>query len=317
LEKGEYMATGANERFRVAFTGLSGFVGAAVARRLAGRFDLLDLYHRAPASGGMSAAAVQLRAEAVAVGAEAARAWGAAALVNIAAAADVDACEREREDRDGVVYQANVAFPSALAAACAGVGLRFVQVSTDYVFDGEAGPYRETDTPTRAVNWYGQTKLEGEYAIQEAGPAAVIARLALPYGQPHLRKRDIVRLVRSRLEAGQPFNGAVDQFVTPTWLDDVADGLAALATGTGVGIYHLAGATVLSPFEAALIVARTFGLDEGLVRPSTSAAITQAGRAPRPRGTALLSARLEREFGPTFRLKGFAEGVGMLRSRPG
>jgi dTDP-4-dehydrorhamnose reductase len=203
--------------------------------------------------------------------------------------------------------------PRALARACARSGLRFVHVSTDYVFDGEHGPYREDDRPTTAANWYGQTKLEGELAVLEAHPAVAIVRPSLPYGEPHPRKRDIVRLVRSRLAGGQPFGGVVDQFVTPTWLGDIADGLAALATSQGRGIYHLAGATILSPYDAALMIARTFGLDERLVHPSTLAAITQAGRAPRPRATALLSARLHGEFGPDFRLKGFAEGLGQLR----
>jgi dTDP-4-dehydrorhamnose reductase len=243
----------------------------------------------------------------------AARDWGAIALVNIGAAADVDACEQERGDRTGGVYRANVTIPQELARACAAHGLRFVHVSTDYVFDGEDGPYREDDVPTSAANWYGQTKLDGERAILAVNSAAAIARPSLPYGEAHPRKRDIVRLVRARLGDGQPFGGVVDQFITPTWLGDIADGLAALAMGSGNGIYHLAGATILSPYDAALIVARTFGLDERLVQPSTLAAITQAGRAPRPRATALLGTRLQREFGPSLRMKGFAEGVGLLR----
>jgi len=303
-----------NELPRLALTGLSGFVGSSVGRRFTERFALLDLYHRTAAGSDIALAAVQLRDDAMAKAVTAARAWGAGALVNIGAAADVDACEGERGDRTGSVYRANVTIPQELARACATDGLRFVHVSTDYVFDGEDGPYREDDEPTSAANWYGQTKLEGERAVLAVNPAAAIVRPSLPYGEAHPRKRDIVRLVRSRLDEGQSFGGVVDQFITPTWLGDIAAGLAALATGGGGGIYHLAGATILSPYDAALIVARTFGLDETLVRPSTLAAITQAGRAQRPRITALLCTRLQREFGPALRLKGFAEGVGLLRA---
>jgi dTDP-4-dehydrorhamnose reductase len=298
---------------RLALTGLSGFVGSSVGRQLTKRFALLDLYHRTPAGSDIAATALQVRDDAVADAVTAARDWGANTLVNVGAAADVDACERERGDRTGGVYRANVTIPQELARACAAHGLRFVHVSTDYVFDGEDGPYREDDVPTSAANWYGQTKLDGERAILAVNPAAAIARPSLPYGEAHPRKRDIVRLVRSRLGEGQTFGGVVDQLITPTWLGDIAEGLAALATGGGSGIYHLAGATILSPYDAALIVARTFGLDEALVQPSTLAAITQAGRAPRPRATALLGTRLQREFGPALRPKGFAEGVGLLR----
>ncbi len=298
---------------RLAFTGLSGFVGSSVTRELVDRFTLLDLYHRTQASGDIATHAVQLRDDTIEDAVTAAYRWGAAALINIGAAANVDACEEERGDRYGSVYQANVSVPRRLARACAEIGLRFVHVSTDYVFDGEDGPYREDDVPSVAANWYGQSKLDGERAVLDANPAAAIVRLSLPYGREHPRKRDIVRLVRSRLSAGQTFGGVVDQFITPTWLGDIAEGLAAVASSTGSGIYHLAGATILSPYDAALIVARTFGLDERLVQPSTLAAITQAGRAPRPRVTALLGTRLQREFGPAFRLKGFAEGVGLLR----
>ncbi|HEY8742500.1 MAG TPA: sugar nucleotide-binding protein [Chloroflexota bacterium] len=298
---------------QLALTGLSGFVGSAVAGDLASRFALLDLYHRTPVSGDVASNTVQLRDDMIEDGVHAVHRWGAIALINIGAAADVDACEHERDDRDGGVYRANVSVPRRLAVACAELGLRYVHVSTDYVFDGEGGPYREGDVPTAAANWYGQTKLDGERAILDVNPAAAIIRLSLPYGPEHPSKRDIVRLIRSRLSVGQTFAGVVDQFITPTWLGDIAAGLAAVATSAGTGIYHLAGATILSPYDAALIVARTFGLDERLVQPSTLAAITQAGRAPRPRVTALLETRMQREFGPEFRLKGFAEGVGLLR----
>ena len=307
------MSSATNGLPRLALTGLSGFVGSSVGRQLVHQFTLFDLYHRTRAEADLVTASLQLRDDAIEGAVNAAREWGSAALINIGAAADVDACEQERGDREGSVYRANVSIPRRLARACGEIGLRFVHVSTDYVFDGEDGPYHEDDIPTSAANWYGQSKLDGEKAVQDANPAAAVVRLSLPYGREHPRKRDIVRLVRSRLSAGQPFGGVVDQFITPTWLGDIAEGLAAVATSSGAGIYHLAGATILSPYDAALTVARTFGLDERLVQPSTLAAITQAGRAPRPRVTALLGTRLQREFGPEYRLKGFAEGVGLLR----
>jgi len=92
--------------------------------------------------------------------------------------------------------------------------------------------------------------------------------------------------------------------------------LTALAMSDGQGIYHLAGATLLSPFEAALVVARTYGLDESLVRPGTLAEITnQSNLAPRPVRTALLSDRFRTEFSNQIErpLRGFVEGIGTFR----
>jgi dTDP-4-dehydrorhamnose reductase len=96
---------------RLALTGLSGFVGSTVGRQFARQFALLDLYHRTPAGSDIAATALQVRDDAVADAVTAARDWGANTLVNIGAAADVDACERERGDRTGSVYRANVTIP--------------------------------------------------------------------------------------------------------------------------------------------------------------------------------------------------------------
>jgi len=294
-------------------TGASGFVGSVVARRLARNFELLDLYHRTPAPADIVGQSLYIDLSDRRSIDQALRDWRADALLHIAAAADVDACEAEREDRSGNAYQTNAVLPGLLARTCRELGIRFVHISTDYVYDGVDGPYHDMDLPGRAANWYGQTKLEGERAALKANPAAAVVRPSLPYGPAHPRKRDIVRLVRSRLGAGEAFAGAVDQFISPTWLDDLGDGLAAIVAGQGSGAYHLAGATLLTPYDAALVVARTFGLDERLVRPATLAEISGSGRAPRPRATALLCPRFDRELGGRVRRRGFAEGVGLLR----
>ncbi len=307
------MAAGWDGERCIACTGLSGFVGTAIAPLRGRRFRMIDVFHRHRATSPGLCSHIALAIEhADHVAGEIERLEGTV-FINLGGAASVDACERERNDHDGVAYQANVETPARLAEACGHAGIHFIHISTDYVFDGETGPYREDDTPTRAVNWYGETKRLGEQAVLEALPSATIVRIALPFGPRHPNKTDIVRLVRDRLDSGQPFHGVVDQLLSPTWVSDIGIALAWLIEQRRSGIYHCAGTTLLSAYEAALVTARTFGLDEHLIVPTTLEAITTSGRARRPRRPALLCERLTRESNGAIRLSGFAEGVGYLR----
>lgn len=298
----------------VAVTGLSGFVGTRLGELYGRSLALVDWYHRTPSAHAVASYALDTADEAaVAAALERDR---PSAVVNVAAQANVDACERERDDRAGDAWRANAEAPGVLARACRRAGVRFVHVSTDYVFDGAAGPYDEMSPTSHAANWYGETKLAGERGVLDSGGNVAIARIVLPYRRPPASRVDLVQLVRTRLASGQQFVGATDQLITPTLADDIADGLISLATSEGQGIYHLAGATLLSPYEAGIAVARTFGLDESLVKPGTLAEITsQANRAPRPARTALLSDRFRREFADRLHrpLKGVLEGIGTLR----
>lgn len=316
---------------RFAVTGLSGFVGQAVlAAARAGAFGqewkLLDLYHAHPTLVGPAAAPLNLadplaRTEALA----ALRRWRPEAVLHLAANSHVDACERERGDRSGPAWQVNAVAPVELWRAAAECGAYFLHVSTDYVFSGGEGPYRESDAIGPAVNWYGATKEAGERALVEAGaictgadigasPAA-IARPSLPYGPPHPRKNDLVRSIRAQLESGQQCLATTDQLTTPTHVDDVAAALLALVVQRRGGIYHLSGATVLTPYDAALAIALVFGFPRDQIVPATLDELTSArGRAPRPRHPALLRPGTDAVLAETgLRMAGFVEGL--LRER--
>lgn len=308
------MLDGRGHRPVLAVTGLSGFVGTRLGELYGESYSLVDWFRRTPSPHAVASFAIDTADERAVVAALERDRPGV--VINVAAQANVDVCERERGDLTGPAWRSNADAPSVLARACRHRGIRLLHVSTDYVFDGSAGPYDEASPTSHAANWYGETKLAGERAVLDAGGDAAIARIVLPYRRPPASRLDLVQLVRSRLANGQPFVGATDQLITPTLTDDIADGLIALALSDMRGIYHLAGATLLSPYEAGLAVARTFGLDESLVRPGTLAEITsQANRAPRPARTALLSDRFRREFADRLHrpLKGFLEGVGTLR----
>lgn len=302
------------ERPTVAVTGLSGYVGTRLGELVGETLALVDWYRTSPSNAALASYQLDLCDEAaVALALQLDR---PRAVINIAAQANVDVCEQERDDREGSAWRINATAPGVLARACATAGTRFVHVSTDYVFDGQDGPYHEQSPTDGAANWYGNTKLAGERAVTAAGGDFASARIMMPYRRPPASRLDLPQLIRNRLSQGQTFSAATDQLVAPTFLDDIIDALVTLLFVPGQGIYHLAGATLLSPFEAALIVARTFQLDESLVEASTLDAITgQGNRAPRPARSALLSQRFRTEYGTQLArpLRGFAEGVGMLR----
>ena len=226
-------------------------------------------------------------------------------VINPAAMTNVDACESRRDE----AHRANVDGPHWLAEVCRDRGARLLHVSTDYVFpgdDAQPGPYAE-DAATRAISYYGQTKLDGERAIMEVcgsdTPYAIV-RTALVYGVG--RRANFVTWLAGELRAGRRVRIVRDQFNTPTIADDLAAVLLWLAAHEGTGIYHAAGADLVGRHEWALAIANHFHLDTSLIDWVTSAELAQP--APRPLRSGLTCARLLAEPDAP-RLRGIARGL--------
>ncbi|MGI5326224.1 dTDP-4-dehydrorhamnose reductase [Actinomadura nitritigenes] len=194
-------------------------------------------------------------------------------VVNCAAWTAVDDAETHEDEALAV----NGTAVEALAAGCAEIGAKLVQVSTDYVFDGTATePYPE-DAPTAPVNAYGRTKLAGEAAVlgYERGYVVRTAWLYGAHGPSFVRtmarlagERDTVEVVDD--QAGQP-----------TWTGDLADRIIALARADApAGAYHGTGAGRTTWYGLAREVFALLGLDPARVRPTTSERFVRP--APRP-----------------------------------
>ncbi len=160
-------------------------------------------------------------------------------VVNAAAFTQVDRCEREPE----LAHRANAVAPGLLAEACSRVGSRFVHVSTDYVFAGDADrPYREDD-PTGPRSAYGRTKLAGEQAVRTVSEDFLIVRTSWVFG----RGRNFLAAIldqagrRRRGEVEGPLRVVADQRGRPTWAEDLARGLLGLLEAGAGGLYHLTG----------------------------------------------------------------------------
>jgi len=229
------------------------------------------------------------------------------AVIHTAALTDVDGCERQRDlavaiNRDGA---ANV------ARACATRGVRLVHLSTEYVFDGAAGPYRETD-PTNPLGWYARTKYAGELAVQEAGGDWAIARTTVIYGHaPHVRANFVLWLL-GKLRAGERASIVDDQVGSPTLADNLAEMTHALAASGHVGVFNTVGADVISRYQFARLAAVAFGLDPDLIDPIPTASLNQF--APRPLRAGLLMDRFRAAF-PTVPVLSAADGLTFLRGQ--
>ena len=129
--------------------------------------------------------------------------------------------------------------PAQLARAVAGYGGRFLQVSTDFIFDGtQTRPYVEEDAPN-PLGVYGQSKLEGERAVLEALPDAVILRTAWVYG---VHGHNFVKTMLRLAGEGKPLRVVSDQTGTPTWTRDIVMAITALIERQEAGVFHFTAA---------------------------------------------------------------------------
>ncbi len=215
----------------------------------------------------------------------------------------VDYCE----DHEDEAMAANRDGPAAAARAAEEADAGFVFYSTDYVFDGVAGPFGEDDTP-RPQSVYGRSKHEGERAVQEACRRAVVIRTSVVYGAERQEKNFAYQLIRACRE-GKGFRLAVDQRASPSYNPDVAAASVELCERGLTGLWHIAGPEVLDRYAFALLICKEFDLDASRLTASTTAALGQ--KAVRPLDGGLKVARAQAHL--TTRLRSPAEGLHAMR----
>lgn len=154
-------------------------------------------------------------------------------------------------------------------------GARLVYVSTDFVFDGARGMYREGD-PVSPISVYARSKLMGECLAGEL-PGSAIARTSVVYGSA---RQNFVSWVRDSLAKKQAIRVVTDQYNSPTLSYDCAEAIEAMIRNDAEGIYHVAGSERISRFAFAEKIARFYGLDGGLIEPVETATLGQKARRP-------------------------------------
>jgi dTDP-4-dehydrorhamnose reductase len=213
------------------------------------------------------------------------------AVVHCAALTNVDLCETEKE----LALKVNVDGARIVAEAAKSVGSYLVHVSTDYVFDGEKGMYREEDEPN-PVNFYGYSKLLGEKAVEEVGGDYLTVRPSVIYGsRPAGGKTNFALWLIDSLKAGREVKILVDQYVSPTLNTNLAAMILDAVERRLTGVLHTAGATRASRFEFAVKLADVFGLDRSLIRETTMDEMKWVAR--RPKDTSLDVSKAMRVLG--------------------
>ncbi|ARA92084.1 MAG: dTDP-4-dehydrorhamnose reductase [Bacteroidetes bacterium] len=217
------------------------------------------------------------------------------AVINCAAMTQVDRCEEER----AACWRVNVEAVETLASCCRTFGSRLIQLSTDFVFNGQAGPYREQDRPD-PVNFYGRSKLAAENAARDAGPDRwTIVRPVLVYGTGHrLSRSNIALWVIDQLGKGQPIHVVTDQWRTPTYAPDLAQGIERVLRYRKHGIYHLSGREMLSVYDFARRIAEVFDLNPALIHPTDRSRFREPAERPPTTGLIILKAETELGYKP-------------------
>jgi dTDP-4-dehydrorhamnose reductase len=217
----------------------------------------------------------------------------------------VDGCERD----PGKARATNCEQPLNLARAAAETRARFVYFSTDYVFDGEAGPYAES-SPPNPLSAYGRAKLEAEQSLQDLGPDGLIVRTCWVYGPERQGKNFAYQLARA-LREGKALTCPSDQASSPSYGPDVALAVVELVEAGQTGLIHVAGPECLDRPTFARLLAEGFELDPAGIVAKPTADLGQP--APRPLKGGLLSLRLEALL--PGRMRPLAEALADFRAR--
>jgi dTDP-4-dehydrorhamnose reductase len=195
-------------------------------------------------------------------------------IIHLAAMTNVDQCETEKN----LALQINAKSTAILAEQAKKHDAFLVYVSTDYVFDGKNGMKKESDK-VDPVDYYGQSKLEGEKAVQEIATKWCIARTSTPYGI-HTKKKSFPMFIAENLQAKIPLDIVTDQYTSPTYVPNLSRMLVEVSSRKLEGIFHLAGATRISRYDMAEMVADKMGLDKKLIRPASMYSMRWAAKRP-------------------------------------
>ena len=196
-------------------------------------------------------------------------------IIHLAAMTNVDQCETQQE----LAILLNAKSTEILAKQAAKQNAFFVYVSTDYVFDGIKGMKKEDDS-TNPLGFYGKSKLEGEFTLNKLASSWCIARTSTPFGIHH-KKKSFPLWVQESLEAKKEIPVLVDQFTSPTYVPNLSKMLIEVATRQITGILHLSGATRISRYELAELVADKLSLDKKFLIQTNTDEMNWKAQRPR------------------------------------
>jgi dTDP-4-dehydrorhamnose reductase len=226
------------------------------------------------------------------------------AIIHTAAMTNVDTCEVQKE----LAHQLNVDAVQTLIHVCEKHDIQLVHLSTDFIFDGEDGPYLEDAAPN-PLSYYGETKLLAEELLKNSTCKWVILRTIIVYGiVSDMSRSNIVLWAKGALEKGNPINVVNDQWRMPTLAEDLADICILAVEHDAQGVYNASGKDMMSISELVAKVADFWNLDKSLINEISAITLNQTAVRPKKTGFILDKAMTELNYQP----HSFEEGLAIL-----
>jgi len=226
------------------------------------------------------------------------------AIIHTAALTNVDKCDAESEQ----AYRLNVESVHSLVSICIEYNIQLVHLSTDFVFDGAAGPYDELAAPN-PLSYYGRTKQEAEEIIKNSKSKWAIIRTILVYGViSDLNRSNIVLWAKNALEKGEAIKVVNDQWRMPTLVEDLAEGCLLAVEKDAYGVYNISGKEMMSIADLVYRVADFWKLEKSLIKEISSSVLSNAATRPAKTGFILDKAIKELGYAPHT----FQEGLTMM-----
>lgn len=221
-------------------------------------------------------------------------------VVHAGALSKPDECELHKE----AAYNTNVRGTEQLLQAAARYKSYFLFVSTDFVFEGKSLQYKEDDD-LQPVNYYGLTKKWAEETVRNYPFNWSIVRTILVYGKPMSGRQNILTMVANALQKGEALKIFSDQTRTPTYVEDLSSAIISMLQKRSTGIFHIAGADAVTPYQMACAVAGHLGYEANRIENVTAAVFQQPALRPPITGFDLTKAATELFYKPTS----FAAGL--------
>lgn len=228
-------------------------------------------------------------------------------IIHTAAMTNVDQCETEKE----ACIDLNVNAVKYLVAASEKFKVFFLHLSTDFIFDGEDGPYDE-EAIAKPISFYGESKLQAEQIVKDSKCSWAIARTVLVYGITEgMSRSNIILWVKNSLEQAKNLQLVNDQWRTPTLAEDLAIGCLLICKQGATGIFNISGKDFMNPYQMAVATANYFDLDKNLITETDGSKFSQAAKRPPKTGFNIDKARKILGYNP----RSFDEGIAILANQ--
>ena len=208
-------------------------------------------------------------------------------ILNLAALTDVDGCELDPQQAKDINF-------SGVKNLCRDFSGHFIQISTDYVFDGKSGPYSEEDEPN-PKSVYGKTKLFADNWLLDNYSKSTIIRTNILYSYTKRTKASFLKWVVDSLNDNQNIKVVNDHWNNPTWTESLSSVIYKIIDNEAFNLYHYGDRDILNRFDFSILISKVFNLDSSLIMPISSDELNQI--APRPRKSGLITKKIESELG--------------------